>query len=60
MDAEVQRVGQVEPVIEESRSVEDVRHLRLMALPRELVLGKVNRGAESALAIDPRTRWPRA
>ncbi len=44
-----------EPVIEESGSVEDVHHLRLMALLHELVRGKGNRGAASALGIDPRT-----
>ena len=44
-----------EPVIEESRSVEDLHHLRLMALLHELVRKKGNRGAASALGIDPRT-----
>ena len=46
---------QAEPVIEESGSVEDVHHLRLMALLHELVREKGNRGAASALGIDPRT-----
>ena len=45
----------VEPVIEESRSVEDVHHLWLMSLPHELVREKGNRGAAQALGIDPRT-----
>ena len=44
-----------EPVIEESRAVEDVPHLRLMSLLHELVRTKGNRGAASALGIDPRT-----
>ena len=46
---------QGEPVIEESRAVEDVHHLRLMALLHELVREKGNRGAASALDLDPRT-----
>ena len=46
---------QTEPVIEESRSVEDLHHLRLMSLLHELVREKGNRGAASALGIDPRT-----
>ena len=46
---------QGEPVIEESRAVEDVHHLRLMALLHELVREKGNRGAASALSLDPRT-----
>ena len=46
---------QTEPVIEDSGSVEDVHHLRLMALLHELVREKGNRGAASALGIDPRT-----
>ena len=46
---------QGEPVIEESRAVEDVHHLRLMALLHELVREKGNRGAASALGLDPRT-----
>ena len=46
---------QGEPVIEESRVVEDVHHLRLMALLHELVREKGNRGAASALGLDPRT-----
>ena len=46
---------QAEPVIEESGSVEDVHHLRLMALLHELVREKGNRGAAFALGIDPRT-----
>ena len=46
---------QGEPVIEESRVVEDVHHLRLMALLHELVREKENRGAASALGLDPRT-----
>ena len=45
----------VESVIEESRNVEDVHHLRLMALLHELVREKGNRGAALALGIDPRT-----
>ena len=43
-----------EPVIEDSGSVEDVHHLWLMALLHELVREKGNRGAASALGIDPR------
>ena len=46
---------QGEPVIEESRAVEDVHHLRLMTLLHELVREKGNRGAASALGLDPRT-----
>ena len=46
---------QAEPFIEESRVVEDVHHLRLMALLHELVREKGNRGAASALGLDPRT-----
>ena len=46
---------QAAPVIEESRVVEDVHHLRLMALLHELVREKRNRGAAAALGIDPRT-----
>ena len=46
---------QAEPVIEDSSVVEDVHHLRLMALLHELVLEKGNRGAASALGLDPRT-----
>ena len=45
----------VEPVIEESRGVEDVHHLRLMALLHEMVREKGNRGAAEALGLDPRT-----
>ena len=45
----------VESVIEESRNVEDVHHLRLMALLHELVREKGNRGAAEALGLDPRT-----
>ena len=41
---------QAEPVV-----VEDVHHLRLMALLHELVREKGNRGAASALGLDPRT-----
>ena len=44
-----------EPVIEDSRSVEDVHHLRLMALLHELVRVKRNKGTAAALGIDPRT-----
>ena len=44
-----------EPVIEDSRSVEDVHHLRLMALLHELVRVKGNKGTAAALGIDPRT-----
>ena len=46
---------QAEPVIEDSRAVEVVHHLRLTALLHELVRTKGNRGAASALGIDPRT-----
>ena len=46
---------QAEPFVEESRVVENVHHLRLMALLHELVREKGNRGAASALGIDPRT-----
>ena len=46
---------QTEPVIEDSGVVEDVHHLRLMALLHELVREKGNRGAAAALGIDPRT-----
>ena len=46
---------QAEPVIEESRAVEDVHHLRLTALLHELVREKGNRGAAQALGLDPRT-----
>ena len=45
----------VEPVIEEGGSVEDVHHLRLMALLHDLVRKKGNGGAASVLGIDPRT-----
>ena len=34
--------------------MEDVHHLRLMALVHELVREKGNRGAASALGLDPR------
>ncbi len=46
----------MEPVSEDSGSVEDVHDLRLMALLHELVRkkGKGNRGAAQALGIDPR------
>ena len=46
---------QTEPVIEDSGVVEDVHHLRLMALLHELVRDKGNRGAAAVLGIDPRT-----
>ena len=46
---------QTEPVIEDSGVVEDVHHLRLMALLHELVREKGNRGAAAVLGIDPRT-----
>ena len=46
---------QAEPFIEDSSVVEDVHHLRLTALLHELVRTKGNRGAASALGIDPRT-----
>ena len=46
---------QAGPVIEESRVVEDVHHLRLMALLHELVREKGNRGAAAVLGIYPRT-----
>ena len=48
-------MSQTEPVIEDSRAVEDLHHLRLMALLHELVREKSNRGAASVLGIDPRT-----
>ena len=48
-------MGNTEPVIEDSGSVEDVHHLRLMALLHELVRDKGDRGAASVLGIDPRT-----
>ena len=44
-----------EPVVEDSGVVEDVHHLRLMALLCELVREKRNRGAAATLGIDPRT-----
>ncbi len=44
-----------EPVIEDSGVVEDVHHLRLMALLQELAREKGKRGAARALGIDPRT-----
>ena len=45
MDAEVRLIMRPgEAVIEESRSEEDVHHLRLMALLHELVREKWNRG----------------
>ena len=47
---------QAEPVIEESGVVEDVHHLRLMALLHELVRENCNRGAAAVLGIDPRTQ----
>ena len=43
------------PITEESRSVEDLHHLRLMALLHELVREKGNRGVPTVLGIDPRT-----
>ena len=46
---------QTEPVIEDSGVVEDVHHLRLMALLHELVREKGNRGAAAVLGIDPKT-----
>ena len=46
---------QTEQVIEDSGVVEDVHHLRLMALLHELVREKGNRGAAAVLGIDPRT-----
>ena len=55
MLGEAGSMRQGEPVIEESRAVEDVHHLRLMALLHELVREKGNRGAASALGLDPRT-----
>ena len=45
----------MEPVIEESGRVEDLHHLRLMAVLHELVRKKGNNGAAQALGIDPRT-----
>ena len=44
-----------EPVFEKSRSVEDVHHLRLMALLRELVRNKGVMKATQALSVDYRT-----
>ena len=46
---------QAGPIIKESGSVEDLHHLRLMALLHELVREKGNRGAASVLGIDHRT-----
>ncbi len=55
MHGEAKRMRNVEPVIEESRNVEDVHHLRLMSLLHELVREKGNRSVVSALGIGPRT-----
>ncbi len=44
-----------EPVFEKSRSVEDVHHLRLMALLRELVRNKGVMKATQELSVDYRT-----
>ena len=44
-----------EPVFEKSRSVEDVHHLRLMALLRELVRNKGVMKATQELNVDYRT-----
>ena len=44
-----------EPIFERSRSVEDVHHLRLMALLRELVRDKGVMKATEALGVDYRT-----
>ena len=44
-----------EPIFEKSRSVEDVHHLRLMALLRELVRDKGVMKATEALGVDYRT-----
>ena len=44
-----------EPVFEKSRSVEDLDHMRLMALLRELVRDKGVREAAQALGVDHRT-----
>ena len=41
--------------IEDSKDVENVYHMRLMALLHELVREKGNRGAAQALDVDPRT-----
>ena len=41
--------------IESSRDVEDLHHLRLMALLQELVREKRYRGAAQVLEIDPQT-----
>ena len=58
MDAEVLgTMRTARPVIKESGRVEDVHHLRLMALLHELVREKGNRGVAAALGIDPRTLW---
>ena len=46
---------QAGPIVKESGSVEDLHHLRLMALLHELVREKGNRGAASVLGIDHRT-----
>ena len=46
---------ETESVIEDSRVVADVHHLRLMALLHKLVREKDNRGAAAALDIDPGT-----
>ena len=45
MHGEAERMRNVEPVIEESMSVEDVHHLQLVPLLHELVREKGNRGA---------------
>ena len=50
MDAEVLgTMRTARPVIEESGRVEDVHHLRLMALLHELVREKGNRGVAAAM-----------
>ena len=41
--------------MERSRNVEDLHHLRLMALLHELVRERELKGAAEALGLDPRT-----
>ena len=43
------------PVFEKSRSIEDMHHMRLMALLQELVRKKGYKGAAEVLEIDPKT-----
>ena len=44
-------MSQTEPVIEDSRAVEDLHHLRLMVLLHELAREKGNRGAAEVTSI---------